>query len=280
MTEDKSSAEEPEIPSDEEPQRDPDDEDSQKRSRLKMRHKKGIRKVLDSFEAAVPGPVGLAFTGVGLVGVVVVLLGWWWFHQPQVAVPNLVGMSRAAAEAQLKDKGLNLRLTYAEVSDRPIGTVLRTDPAVGTDVDGGTGINLILAVSPPAPPANGSPGTAPAPGAGQLNLQPYPYPQPYPQAYPYPPYWQQQPPPPQQQPQPQQPPPPPPPPVAAPLSSPPQVMLGEGRVDYPDRNYHNCATGYQFNFSQQIMMTQPGRVTYRWLRSDQTSSPVQYIDFF
>jgi hypothetical protein len=57
------------------------------------------------------------------------------------------------------------------------------------------------------------------------------------------------------------------------------VILGVGRVNHPDPKYHDCATGYRFNFSQQVSMTQPGRVTYRWLRSDGAGAPIGYIDF-
>lgn len=255
MTEKRSSGEGSQKPSDEEPQ---------KRGRWKLRFKE----VLQRIEAAVPGPAGLTFTGIGIVGVVLVLLVWLMLRQSPVTVPNLVGMPRAAAETQLKDAGLNLRLIYEEISDRPMGTVLRTDPAVGTELARGTGVSFVLASSPsiPLPPV-----PLPSPEV-HLNLQPYPYPYPqlYPQPYPYPPQQLQQPPQ-----QPQQPPPPPPPPP----SPPSQVTLGLGRVDHPDRKYHDCATGYRFNFSQQVSMTQPGRVTYRWVLSDQTSSPVEYVDF-
>jgi hypothetical protein len=58
----------------------------------------------------------------------------------------------------------------------------------------------------------------------------------------------------------------------------PPVLLGVGRVD-PSPLYQDCETGYQFDFTQQISMTRPGRVTYRWLRSDGAGAPVEYIDF-
>jgi hypothetical protein len=56
------------------------------------------------------------------------------------------------------------------------------------------------------------------------------------------------------------------------------MLLGVGRVD-PDPAYPDCATGYQFVFFQQISVTQPTRVTYQWLRSDDSGAPVEYVDF-
>jgi hypothetical protein len=56
------------------------------------------------------------------------------------------------------------------------------------------------------------------------------------------------------------------------------VRLGVGRVD-PHSEYASCATGYRFEFSQQVSMTEPGRVPYRWRRSDGASAPVEYLDF-
>jgi beta-lactam-binding protein with PASTA domain len=71
--------------------------------------------------------------GAGLVVTLVVVSLLWWVsaQRPHVEVPNLVGMPRAQAEALLSGMGLKMRATYDQVSDQPVGTVLRTDPPGG-----------------------------------------------------------------------------------------------------------------------------------------------------
>jgi hypothetical protein len=208
------------------------------------------------------------------------VLVWWVFHQQssQSEVPNLIGIQRAMAEAQLKDVGLNLRGVYEEVSDQSVGLVLRSDPAVGTKLDRGAGVNLVIGAARPATPPSSGPIVIPIPVPG--NSAPAPG---YPAS---PPHNIVLPPPnvvlPPNSPAPPPNPAPPPTsnlPTTSPTPPPSPVILGAGRVDHPDSAYHDCATGYRFNFSQQVSMTQPGRVTYRWLRSDGASAPVQYIDF-
>jgi PASTA domain len=256
----------------------PADEERRKRSRGRLRVKRkrddvkdsikeGVKDSLkESIQAAWPVSGGLTITGIG-IGAIFVVLGWWLFHQQkgQVEIPDLVGKTSIEAEARLADAGLKLGSIHDEVSSLPPGTVLRIDPAAGTKLDRGAGVNLIVAA--PVLASGGSPITQPpSPGAQQqpylqLQLPAYPQPQPQPQPYPQP---QPQP---QPQPEPQQPP---------PSSS---VFMGAGRVDYPDPTYHDCAKGYRFNFSQEISMTQPGRVTLRLIRSDGASAPVGYVDF-
>lgn len=120
--------------------------------------------------------------GIGAVGglvlaiatLLVVIALWVSQQRSQVEVPSLVGMSRVNAEALLKNVGLNLRATSDEVSDKPAGTVLRTDPAVGMTLDQGAGVSLVLAIPGPAPAASGNaepplqaPPPEPAPPAAQ-----------------------------------------------------------------------------------------------------------------
>jgi beta-lactam-binding protein with PASTA domain len=120
------------------------DEQPWKRRRSRVR--------LDDIKAEWPVSGGLTLAGSGLIGTLVVVLAWWVFHhQSQVEVPDLVGMSRVVAEAQLKDRGLSLRATYDEVSDQPAGTVLRSDPAARTALDPDGGVSLVLAVARPLP---------------------------------------------------------------------------------------------------------------------------------
>jgi hypothetical protein len=45
------------------------------------------------------------------------------------------------------------------------------------------------------------------------------------------------------------------------------ITFGTGRVK-PDADRQDCETGYQFNFSQEITVTKPDTITYRWERSD------------
>lgn len=231
-----------------------DDEQQQKRRRWRLR--------LDGLKAEWPLSGGLTLAGTGFIAAVIVVLAWWIFQQQtQVEIPNLIGMPRAAAEAQLKDKGLTLLATYEETSDQPPGTVLRTHPPVGTKLKDGAGVSLLLAVSQASPTASQAPGTtnpfqnpfqspfqSPAP---LQNAAPAPYPAPFPVPYPNP-----------------APAPNPAPPQPAP---PPRVTLGAGQAEY------DCHDD-QLIFSQPISMNQPGRVIYRWLRSDQTST-LGHVDF-
>jgi beta-lactam-binding protein with PASTA domain len=111
--------------------------------------------------------------GIGAVGglalavvtLLVVIALWATQRESQVEVPTLIGMSRVNAEALLKDAGLNLGATSDEVSDQPVGTVLRTDPVAGAAIDQGAGVSLVLAIPVPAPAGSGNaepPAEAPA----------------------------------------------------------------------------------------------------------------------
>jgi len=244
------------------------------------------RRLLDKVNAEVALPSGLVLGGAGVIGVVVVVLAWLVFHpqSSQVEVPNLTGMPRATAEAQLKDGGLSVRAIYEEVSDQPAGMVLRSDPAAGTKLDQGAGVNLVVAATRGAiPPPSGlivTPIPVPHPAPGYVAPAPdYAAPVPH-YVAPAPDYVAPAPTgsllsrgDPVQTPVPTAT------PTPVPTPTPDPVILGVGRVDHPDPGYYDCATGYRFNFSQQVSMTEPGRVTYRWLRSDQASAPVEYADF-
>jgi beta-lactam-binding protein with PASTA domain len=132
--------------------------------KLPQRPRAGIR--LDGIKTGWPRSGGLMLGGSGLVVLLLAMLVWWNFSdQPQMAVPNLIGMSRAAAEAQLKQSGLTLRAASEQISDQPAGTVLRTDPGAGTVLDQGGGVNLVVAISgpPPTPVAATEPSSAAVP---------------------------------------------------------------------------------------------------------------------
>jgi cytoskeletal protein RodZ len=65
---------------------------------------------------------------------------------PTVAVPAVVGLPEAQARARLDDADLVYRIEWRQ-SDQPGGTVIGTDPAVGTQVPPGSEILLIVASS-------------------------------------------------------------------------------------------------------------------------------------
>jgi serine/threonine-protein kinase len=100
---------------------------------------------------------GVLLAVAGLVATLLVVLLLWWAvaREPQVAVPNLVGMSRVKAETLLNGMGLKVRATYDQISDQEAGTVLRTDPSAGQSLDQGGGVSLTLAS--PAPTVTPSP---------------------------------------------------------------------------------------------------------------------------
>jgi eukaryotic-like serine/threonine-protein kinase len=61
-----------------------------------------------------------------------------------VAVPNVVGLSREAAEDRISDAGLGPGQIVEQESEEAEGEVLLQDPASGSDVERGTAINLTV----------------------------------------------------------------------------------------------------------------------------------------
>jgi eukaryotic-like serine/threonine-protein kinase len=68
-----------------------------------------------------------------------------------VTVPKLVGLQRAAAEAQLEKLGLTADVTEQETT-QPAGTVMRQDPPTGSRVDEGAAVKLTVAKQRPEVP--------------------------------------------------------------------------------------------------------------------------------
>ena len=68
-----------------------------------------------------------------------------------VAVPKLVGLQRADAEAQLEAAGLVADVTEQE-STQPAGTVMEQDPPTGTSVEKGATVKLTVAKERPEVP--------------------------------------------------------------------------------------------------------------------------------
>lgn len=62
-----------------------------------------------------------------------------------VPVPRVIGMNSAAARRALDEAGLTYRLRFRSTSDEPAGTVIDTDPAVGTELAPGTTVELVIA---------------------------------------------------------------------------------------------------------------------------------------
>jgi eukaryotic-like serine/threonine-protein kinase len=85
----------------------------------------------------------------------------------QVEVPDVYGLSVAAAQTTLSNAGLNSTAIEVE-GDEPAGTALLTDPGVGEMVDPGSTVSLFYSAGPPpvttaSPDASASPRPEPPP---------------------------------------------------------------------------------------------------------------------
>jgi serine/threonine-protein kinase len=79
-------------------------------------------------------------------------------------VPALVGQTRNEANITLTQAGLRLGSVEEEFSDLPEGTVIRSDPAQGTDVPLDSQVNLVLSRGPePTPTPAPTPPPTPTP---------------------------------------------------------------------------------------------------------------------
>jgi serine/threonine-protein kinase len=65
----------------------------------------------------------------------------------QVAVPDVVGLSRDSAQDSLRGEGLKV-VVREESSDKPEDEVLSQDPAAGTEVDAGTRVTITVSSGP------------------------------------------------------------------------------------------------------------------------------------
>jgi serine/threonine-protein kinase len=66
----------------------------------------------------------------------------------QVTVPEVMGLSLASAEAQLRDQGFGVAVQEQE-SDEPEGDVIAQDPAGGTRVDSGATVSVTVSTGRP-----------------------------------------------------------------------------------------------------------------------------------
>jgi hypothetical protein len=75
----------------------------------------------------------------------------------QVLVPPLVGLTADQAETLLQQNHLNFQLLYRYDPNTPVGNVIEANPVVGTLVDQGSNVTLVIssaASSSPSPSAN------------------------------------------------------------------------------------------------------------------------------
>jgi eukaryotic-like serine/threonine-protein kinase len=94
----------------------------------------------------------------------------------QVEVPEVYGLSVAAAQTALSNAGLNSTPIEVE-GDEAAGTALSTDPGVGATLDPGSTVSLFYSAGPPpvttaspdasmSPDASSNPEPAPGPNQG------------------------------------------------------------------------------------------------------------------
>jgi eukaryotic-like serine/threonine-protein kinase len=84
--------------------------------------------------------------------------------QETTEVPVLVGQTSVQAQAVLASADLVLGAVDDEFSDRPEGTVIRSDPAAGTTVDVGSQVDIVLSRGPePTPTPVPTPPPTPTP---------------------------------------------------------------------------------------------------------------------
>jgi serine/threonine-protein kinase len=84
-----------------------------------------------------------------------------------VPVPNLIGQTRDEATRNLEQAGLRLGQVDQEFSERPEGTVIRTFPAAGVDVEPDSEVSLVLSRGPSPSPVP-SPTQVPTPVPTQV----------------------------------------------------------------------------------------------------------------
>ncbi len=82
----------------------------------------------------------------------------------KVTVPQLVGKTQSQAFTLLSEAGLTPKTTYQQTSAAPENTVIEQDQPVGTKVDSGSTINIVVAqATPPSPTPTPTPSPTPSP---------------------------------------------------------------------------------------------------------------------
>ena len=91
----------------------------------------------------------LIYVSAGLAVVLVIALAGWWFSSGRYQqVPAVSGLSWHAARTVLKNEGLETRLGKPAHNALPKGDVIRTLPARGSRVAGGSSVTLIVSLGP------------------------------------------------------------------------------------------------------------------------------------
>jgi eukaryotic-like serine/threonine-protein kinase len=96
-------------------------------------------------------------------------------HRVDVDVPDVSGLSVDEATTILRAAGCELAGTKTETSPEPEGTVIGTDPPMGTAVASGTPVILVVSGGPGAPPAgdpSGGPAAQPATASPDASASP------------------------------------------------------------------------------------------------------------
>jgi eukaryotic-like serine/threonine-protein kinase len=84
----------------------------------------------------------VAIVGIGALAAVLVVLGG-------VQVPDVTGKTQSEATKALEDAGLKAgAVTSTSDAEVPAGTVVRQDPAAGTEVDDGSAVSLVVSSGP------------------------------------------------------------------------------------------------------------------------------------
>jgi serine/threonine-protein kinase len=95
--------------------------------------------------------LALAIIGVFAASVLVGRMLFAGNETQTVAVPNLRGLTKAQAQAQLTEVGLALGTeTQREDANVPAGRILTQDPAAGVRLEEGSQVNIVVAKAPPA----------------------------------------------------------------------------------------------------------------------------------
>ncbi|HEY5388528.1 MAG TPA: PASTA domain-containing protein, partial [Thermoleophilia bacterium] len=79
---------------------------------------------------------------------------WVSSGRPLAGVPDLSGLSQADAQVALAGAGLVLGVVTSQTSTTvSVGLVISQDPAVGTQVDKGSAVNIVVSSGSPSPTA-------------------------------------------------------------------------------------------------------------------------------
>ncbi len=91
----------------------------------------------------------LIYLSAGLAVVLVIALAGWWFSSGRYQqVPAVGGMSWQTASTVLKNQGLQFKLGKKKHNALPKGDVIKTLPARGSRVPGGSSVTLIVSLGP------------------------------------------------------------------------------------------------------------------------------------